>query len=478
MNEPDQRSVGDDVTEVVSAEGVTWDVETDVLVAGAGGTGLVAAIAASEDPDLTVTILEKSEEPGGNTALSTGMIPAAGTRLQQAVGIEEMPEDMARDILEKNDYKADEALVHHLAKESANLVHWLVEEWGISLHLVDDFKYPKHSEYRMHAPPGNNGENLVTELVERIDNTANVELLVNTPVNQLVADDGAVVGIVAGERIEETIRAGKIILATDGFGGNKRMVGEFCDTEIEDALYFGADGNTGDGIRWGSELGGELACMDAYQGHATVAHQTGVLSTYAIIMNGGLLVNVAGERFGDESAGYSEFAVDVLRQPDGVAFEVFDERIFEKLSGQFDDFDKAVELEAYDRAASVAELAEIIGCDPVTTAATVDRYNDAVRNGEPDETGRTDGTHVLEAPFYGTKVTGALFHTQGGLVVDEHARVLRTDGSTVDNLYAGGGCATGVSGHGAGGYLSGNGLTAALGFGRLAGIHARDSLSA
>ena len=477
MSDPTQRTVGDDRSEVVPVDEITWDVETDVLVAGGGGTGLVAAIAAAENPDLTVTVVEKSAEPGGNTALSTGMIPAAGTRLQQAVGIEENPEDMARDILEKNDYKADEALVHHLARESANLVHWLVDEWGISLHLVDDFKYPKHSEFRMHAPPGNNGENLITELVERIDDTANIELLVNTPVNQLVADDGAVLGVVAGERIEETISAGKVILATDGFGGNKQMVREFCDAEIEDALYFGADGNTGDGIRWGAELGGELACMDAYQGHATVAHQTGVLSTYAIIMNGGVLVNEAGERFGDESAGYSEFAVEVLRQPEGVAYEVFDERIFEKLSGQFDDFDNAVELGAYDRAESVEDLATTIGCDPATTAASVDRYNEAVAAGEADETGRTDGTYVLEAPFYGTKVTGALFHTQGGLVVDEHARVLREDDTTVENLYAGGGCATGVSGHGAGGYLSGNGLTAALGFGRLAGIHARESLS-
>ncbi len=477
MSRPDRPTVRDEASEVVPAADVEWDVETDVLVAGAGGTGLVAAVAAAEDPDLTVTVLEKSDEPGGNTALSTGMIPAAGTRLQRAAGIEETAEDMALDILEKNDFQADEALVRRLARESSNLVHWLVDDWDVSLHLVDDFRYPKHSEYRMHAPPGNNGANLVSQLVERIEATPNVELLANTPVNRLVADKGAVVGVVAGDPVEEAIAAGKVILATDGFGGNRRMVGQHCDEEIERALYFGADGNTGDGIRWGVELGSAVASMDAYQAHATVAHQTGVLSTYAIVMNGGILVNEDGERFGDESAGYSEFAIDVLGQPDGVAYEVFDERIFEQLTGQFDDFDDAVELGAYDRADRVEELAETIGCDPDATAAAVDRYNEAVRSGEPDETGRTDGTHVLEGPFYGTKVTGALFHTQGGLVVDEHARVLREDGTPVENLYAGGGCATGVSGHGAGGYLSGNGLTAALGFGRLAGRHARASLA-
>jgi fumarate reductase flavoprotein subunit len=477
MSESEQPTLSDDRQEVLDAADVTWDVETDVLVAGAGGTGLVAALAACETPDLTVTILEKAPEPGGNTSLSTGMIPAAGTRLQEEKGIEETPADMARDILEKNHFEADEELVHHLARESVDLIHWLVEDWGVDLHLVDDFKYPKHSEFRMHAPVGNNGANLVAELVELLEARENVELLTNVPVTKLVAEDGAVTGVVAGDRREEYIAAAKVILATDGFGGNRRMIREYCDEEIEEALYFGADGNTGDGIRFGADLGGDLAYMDSYQGHATVARDTGALSTYAIVMNGGILVNEDGERFGDESAGYSEFAVDVLRQPGGVAYEVFDERIFEKLTGQFDDFDEAVELGSYTEAETVAELCAVFDIDADAAEASVEAYNAAVEAGEPDEVGREDGVHTLSPPYYGTRVTGALFHTQGGLVVDENARVLREDGSTVKNLYAGGGVANGVSGHGAGGYLSGNGLTAALGFGRLAGIHARESLT-
>ena len=372
-------------------------------------------------------------------------------------------------------FDADESMVTRLCAESANLVHWLVDDWDISLSLVDDFKYPKHSEYRMHAPPGRNGATLIAELEERVEATDNIELLTNAPVTKLVADDG-VVGVVAGDRRDEAIEADSVILATDGFGGNKRMVTEWCD-ELDEALYFGADGNTGDGIRWGAELGGELACMDAYQGHATVAYQTGALSTYAVVMNGGVVVNAAGERFGDESAGYSAFAVDVLRQPGSVAYEIFDRRIFERLAGEFDDFDEAVSLGAYHEADSVDALAEQLGCDRATTAATIERYNAAVAADERDETGRTDGMHTLSSPFYGAEVTGALFHTQGGLVVDEHGRVLREDDSAVPGLYAGGGCAVGISGHGPGGYLSGNGLTTALGLGRLAGRHARRSLT-
>jgi fumarate reductase flavoprotein subunit len=472
-----QRQISDGVSEVESASDVRWDVETDVLVAGGGGCGLVAALAASENPDIQVTLLEKTDEVGGNTALSTGMIPAAGTRFQREAGIEESPEDMARDILEKNDYEADEEMVQHLAEESKHLVHWLVDEYDVDLHFVDDFKYPKQTEYRMHAPTGRRGANLVADLTERAEDRSNVELLTNVPVRRLVAEDGEVAGVIAGKRREEAIAAEKVILATNGFAGNKEMVREWCP-EIEEALYFGADGNTGDGIRMGAELGGELACMDSYQGFASVIQGVGIHSTYAIVMKGGIMLNADGERFGDETQGYSAFAVDVLQQPGGVAYKLFDQEIFDYFEGEFDDFDEAVRLDGYQRGDSVRELADRLGFDADRARASLEAYNEAARDGGPDEVGRTDGLKSLTPPLYATEVTGALFHTQGGLVVDEHARVLRTDGSTVDNLYAGGGTAVGISGHGAGGYLSGNGLTAALGLGRLAGIHARASLQA
>ena len=471
-----QRTLDDEMSEVVPASEVSWDVETDVLVAGAGGCGLVATLAASENSELRVTLLEKTDEPGGNTGLSTGMIPAAGTRFQRAAGIDEAPEDMAQDILKKNDYEADEVIVQHLCEESRVLVHWLVDEWDISLHFVDDFRYPKQSEYRMHAPPGRKGAHLVGELADRVDSQPNAELLTNTPIRQLVAEDGAVTGVIAGKRHKEAIRAQKIVLATNGFAGNKQMIKEWCP-EIEEALYFGADGNTGDGIRMGAELGGDLACMDAYQGFASVIQGIGIHSTYAAIMKGGIMINTDGERFGDESRGYSAFAVDVLRQPNGVAYKLFDQEIFDELEGEFDDFDEAVKLGGYEQGESIEALAKRFDFNAEMARETLKAYNDAAASGGPDETGRAEGLKPLSPPFYGAEVTGALFHTQGGLVVDEHGRVLREDHTPVENLYAGGGTAVGISGHGAGGYLSGNGLTAALGFGRLAGVHARNALS-
>ena len=138
---------------------------------------------------------------------------------------------------------------------------------------------------------------------------------------------------------------------------------------------------------------------------------------------------------------------------------------------QFADYRQAVELGAVRRGESLEELARILGLPPDALAETMEVYQAAARGEAPDPFGRQD-CRILEPPLYGVRVTGALFHTQGGLVVDRHARVLRPDGTPIPNLYAGGGVAAGISGHGPGGYLSGNGLLTALGYGMLAGDHA------
>lgn len=467
------RSLSD--SRIANVAAVTWDVETDVLIAGAGGTGLAAALAAAEDETLTVTILEKADEPGGNTALSTGMIPAAQTRFQQAAGIDESPDDMAADILEKNDHEADDEMVYRLCRQSRHLIHWLVDECNVELEFVDDFKYPRQSEYRMHAPPGRHGSYLVEDLLDELDSRDNIELLTNVPVQQLVADDGDVRGVVAGDRRTESIKAQKVLLATDGFGANQRMVETQIGDAESDLLYYGADGNTGDGIHWGHSLGGEIACMDAYQAHSTVIVDGGIRSRYSIIMLGGILVNENGVRFGDESKGYSAFAEDILAQPGGVAYKIFDQRIYDAVDSQFDDFEEAAPF--YNRGETVTDLAESLNLDPSQLRETVEQYNTVASSDDADRFGRTEGLAPISPPVYGIKVQPALFHTQGGLVVDEHARVCREDGTVVENLYAGGGAAVGISGHGADGYSSGNGLTTAFGLGRLAGIHIRKTLA-
>jgi fumarate reductase flavoprotein subunit len=196
-----------------------------------------------------------------------------------------------------------------------------------------------------------------------------------------------------------------------------------------------------------------------------------VLITYALISEGGFQVNAAGKRFGTEMQGYSERALEVLAQPDGLAWDIYDERLHH-LGMTFEDYRNALDAGAIKQADSIEVLASQLGVDVEGLAQTFSNFN---AGSQSDEQGRS-GHQPLQAPLYGVKVTGALFHTQGGLKVDFDARVLRKDGSPIANLYAGGGVAAGVSGYGASGYLSGNGLLTALGYGMLAGQHAARSI--
>lgn len=190
------------------------------------------------------------------------------------------------------------------------------------------------------------------------------------------------------------------------------------------------------------------------------------------MMEGGIQLNSHGDRFSNEHQGYSEQAVAVLDQPGQVAWTVFDERLHQ-LALEFEDYRQAETAGAVRTAVNSSALAETIGAPPGRVATTLCRYSVYCDGGDTDPYGRDFRNHPqLEPPYRLVKVTGALFHTQGGLRVDADATVLRNDGGRFDNLYAGGGAARGVSGPAVWGYLSGNGLLSAVTLGRIAGVSA------
>jgi fumarate reductase flavoprotein subunit len=195
-----------------------------------------------------------------------------------------------------------------------------------------------------------------------------------------------------------------------------------------------------------------------------------------VIVNGAILVNGDGRRFGCEAVGYSEYTRDVLAQPGGQAWEIFDQRVYDASLGTR--FDEVIAAGKVIRGETLEELAATFGLPGEDLAATVAAVNRVARGEAPDPFGRADlSGRPLEPPFYGVHVRGALFHTQGGLVVDDRARVLRPDETPIAGLYAGGGTAVGVSGRGVEGYLAGNGLLAATVLGKIAGEAAADELS-
>ena len=429
-------------------------MKVPVVVVGAGACGLVAALAARE-AGADVLVLERDASPSGSTALSSGFIPAAPTRFQRAAGVADSAQAMAADIQRKNKGQADPKIVHAVCRASGPTLEWLADTHGVPFQLVEGFLYPGHAALRMHSVPEKTGAALMGSLLNAASRK-DIDILTSAHVTEV---DGKSVKIERPDASGEEIEYGSLVLACSGFGGNRAMVKQHLP-EIADALYFGHAGNQGDALRWGSALGAALADLTAYQGHGSVATPHGILITWALMTEGGIQVNERGERFSNEHLGYSEQCLPVLRQPGGVAWCVYDERLHQ-LGMTFPDYREAFRAGAVKPDPSFPLLGE-----------TLEKVRGYASGGQ-DPFGRDfSAKPALAPPYYAIKVTGALFHTQGGLVVDEHARVLDRAGRPLPNLFAGGGAARGLSGSQVWGYLSGNGLLSALTLGRIAGASA------
>jgi fumarate reductase flavoprotein subunit len=454
---------------VLPAAGVSFDVSVPVAVIGGGACGLIAALAA-HDRGAEVVVFERDASPGGSTALSSGFIPAAGTRWQRAKGIEDSPALLAQDLQGKAHGQADPTVVAMVAQGSGPTVEWLADRHGLEFVLLEGFLYPGHGVLRMHAHPRRTGAALMAALLEAVAR-AGIDVVTSAHVVDLYAgDDGRVRGfrVARPDGGGERIGCDALVLACNGYGGNRAMVRRYIP-EMAEALYFGHAGNQGDAVLWGEALGGVARHMGAYQGHGSVAHPHGVLVTWALMMEGGIQVNGEGRRFSDEHRGYSEQAVAVLAQPGGVAWTIYDARLH-ALGREFEDYREAEAAGAVRRADDLPALAAVAGLPADRLAETLEAAARCQRGAAADPFGRDFTTRPpLAPPYYAVKVTGALFHTQGGLAVDDRARVLRRDGTPLPNLFAGGGAACGASGPEVSGYLSGNGLLSAVTLGRIAG---------
>lgn len=456
---------------VLPAADKRFDITVPVAVIGAGACGLIAALAA-HDAGADVVVFERDKVPRGSTALSSGFIPAAGTRYQRARGVKDSPALLLKDIQHKSHGQSDAVLADLVANESGPTIEWLADKHGIEFVLVDGFLYPGHSVLRMHAHPRRTGEALMGALLDAV-NRAGIDIVTEAHVVDLYSDpDGRVRGFscLRPDGTREEIGCDALVFACNGYGGNIEMLRRHIP-EMAEALYFGHVGNQGDAVRWGEALGGVALDMGAYQGHGSVAAPHNILITWALMMEGGFQINAAGARFSNEHLGYSEQAVAVLAQPGGIAWCIYDSRIH-ALGGDFEDYRNAEAAGAIRQADDIETLAAIINV-PVAvlseTVAAVARYC----RGDADPFGRDFiGKPALTPPYYAVRVTGALFHTQGGLAIDKTGRVLSADGTPLPNLFAGGGAARGVSGPAVWGYLSGNGLLTAVTLGRIAGSSA------
>jgi fumarate reductase flavoprotein subunit len=430
---------------IVRAERLAAPVHLPVAIVGGGACGLMTAVAL-RDAGVECVVLERDAAPSGSTALSSGFIPAAGTRVQAAQGIDDSVEAFAADIANKSKAAAAPHLVQAYTGAAAPAIDRLGDH-GLQFEVLTGFLYPGHRVHRMHSLPQRTGAALTAAMLEAATR-AGADVLTSARVLELWADGQDRILGVGVERpggALEYISCDALVLACNGFGGHPALVRDLLP-EMRDATFAGHMGNDGSAILWGQALGAGLADLGGYQGHGSWVVPQGALMTWAVMMEGGVQLNARGERFHDETQGYSEAAVDVLAQPGGLAWNVFGDRQL-ALAREFPDFREAEAAGALRTASSRGDLAAIIGCDAQALAPEIARFG---------------------PPFHAVRVTGALFHTQGGLDIAADCRVRRADGSPFPNLLAAGGAARGVSGNAVWGYLSGNGLLSAIAGGWIA----------
>jgi fumarate reductase flavoprotein subunit len=442
-----------------------------VAIVGAGACGLTAALMLA-DQGIESVVLERDATPSGSTALSSGFIPAAGTRVQRARSVADSPEQFARDIQAKAHGTAAPHLVHAYAQAIGPALDALEQRHGLEFELLEAFLYPGHSAWRMHAVPERTGAALMSRL-QRATDGAGIPVITEALVRELwIGDQGHVSGLgyLRPDGAMERLRCDAVLLACNGFGGNPALVRELLP-EMAAATFAGHTGNDGSAIAWGRALGARLADLGGYQGHGSWAVPQGVLVSWALMMEGAIQVNRDGRRFHDETRGYSEAAVQVLAQPGGIAWNVFDDPLL-AFGRSFPDFRDAEMAGAVRSAADAGALAALIGCDAASLRETLDGAREGAVAGDGRRFAR-----ALAPPYHAVKVTGALFHTQGGLDIDAQCRVLRNDGTAWANLLAAGGAARGVSGNAVWGYLSGNGLLSAVAGGAIAAQTIYDYLS-
>ena len=488
-------------------------IDTDIVIVGAGGAGMTAAIAAANE-GRDVVIVESQAMVGGNSVRATGGMNAAKTPAQdenefnEAAGVEKTLETAASEWADNEAITAlantvaeqwaayqanpegyfdsvelmeldtligghginDPALVEALCSNSADAIDWLAEQ-GIELTSVSSFGGA--SVKRIHRPVDSEGKTIsvgsyMIPLLQSKCEELGVEILLNTTANKILTDaDGAAVGIEATDKngAAVTVNAKAVILATGGFGANLDMVVEY-KPDLAGFMTTNAPGAQGQGIDMAVAIGAGTVDMDQIQIHPTVEANTAALITEGLRGDGAILVNAEGNRFTDEVGTRDVVSAAEIAQTGSYSWLVIDQAMVDA-SSVIQGYIKngyTVSGETYE------ELAEAMGVDAAAFAATMEKWNAAVAAGVDEEFGRTSFANPLDtAPYYAIKVTAGIHHTMGGLTINPQTQVLAGDGTVIDGLYAAGEVTGGVHG---GNRLGGNAVADFVVFGRIAGEQA------
>ena len=507
----------DDYKTAVEKTGSAEDstVEADVVVVGAGGAGMTAAITAAGEGK-SVVILESQSMVGGNSVRATGGMNAGKTVYQdenefgESAGVEKTLKTAAEKYADNETITAlaktvseqwaayqanptgyfdsvelmeldtmiggkginDPELVETLCANSADAIDWL-DEHGITLHNVSSFGGA--SVKRIHRPVNAEGKTVsvgsyMIPLLQENCEKAGVKMMLDTTATEILTDaNGAAVGVKAtgasGETV--TVNAKAVVLATGGFGANLDMVVKY-KPELKGFMTTNAPGIQGQGIEMAQAIGAATVDMDQIQIHPTVEANTAALITEGLRGDGAVLINAEGKRFIDEVGTRDVVSAAEIAQTGSYSWLVVDQAMVDASSVIQGYIKKGYTVTG----ATYEELGKAMGVDAAAFAETMDKWNGYVEAKNDPDFGRTSFANPLNtAPYYAVKVTAGVHHTMGGLKINANTEVLNEKGEVIPGLFAAGEVTGGV--HGAN-RLGGNAVADFTVFGRIAGAAASD----
>lgn len=437
----------------------------DVLVIGAGGAGMTAALQASE-LGASVLVIEKEAKVGGNTNRASSGMNAAESDVQLQHGIVDSMTSFYQETFQGGGRLNDPAMLRFFVEHAPLAVDWLAKH---QLPLTDLTITGGMSRPRTHRPQSTApiGNYLVSGLASQLKKRQ-VPLLTATHVTNLLTANGQVVGVQvkrAGQ--EQSIKAKAVILATGGFGANAQLISRLRP-DLSGLKTTNQAGATGDGLQLAEEVGAAVRDLSFIQVHPTV--QQDQAHTYligeAVRGEGAILVNQQGNRFVNELATRRVVSEAIFALPAKSAWLIFDQAVRQRVKAV--DFYCSVGL--VKQAADLQQLGQQIDVGAKQLVKTVQDWDQTVSEKRPDEWQRTTGRHLMTtAPFYAIHVAPAIHYTMGGVHADPQTRVLDENGQAIGGLYAAGEVVGGLHGNNR---LGGNSIAETVVFGRQAGIQA------
>ena len=437
----------------------------DVVVIGSGGTGLAAAIQAS-DRDASVLLVEKMPTIGGNTIKASVGMNAAGTRFQKLKGIHDCKEKFYQESLKGGHGTNNPELLRSFVENAPEAIEWLADR-GIELN--DITITGGMSTDRTHRPADRSavGGFLISGLQRNITQR-DIDVMLDTDVLEILMENGAVSGLrVKNDENEElTIRAKSIVMATGGFSANQEMVVKYRP-DLKGFVTTNHKGATGTGIALLERIGAGTVDMGEIQIHPTVEQTTSYLISEAIRGGGAILVNQKGERFVNELETRDKVSAAIINLPEHYSYIIFDEQVRRNNKAADEYIGKGFVVSAD----SPRVLTDKLGLDMHAFLATLERYNVFVEKQHDADFGRTTALRhpIHEGPFYAIRIAPGVHHTMGGVTINADTKVLDVKGNVIQGVFAAGEVAGGLHGRNR---IGGNAVADIIVFGTMAGRHA------